>query len=83
MSDNLRRYCAIHDALRQLAPKQMTGNQIRHLRTLSAFISGITRKRVPGQRTHQLAGYRQPHPRPQTTRKPHQALSPLPCQSSG
>ncbi len=41
MSDNLRRYCAIHDALQQLAPKQMTGNQIRHLRTLAALISGI------------------------------------------
>jgi hypothetical protein len=41
MSDNLKRYCAIRDALQQLAPKQMTGNQIRHLRTLAALISGI------------------------------------------
>jgi hypothetical protein len=41
MSDNLRRYCAIRDALEQLAPKQISGNQIRHLRTLAALISGI------------------------------------------
>jgi len=41
MSDNLRRYCAIRDALEQLAPKEISGNQIRHLRTLSALISGI------------------------------------------
>jgi len=41
MSDNLKRYCAIRDALEQLAPKPMTGNQIRHLRTLAALISGI------------------------------------------
>lgn len=41
MSDNLRRYCAIQEALRQLAPKQMSGNQVRHLRTLAALISGI------------------------------------------
>jgi hypothetical protein len=41
MSDNLKRYCAIRDALQQLAPKHMTGNQIRHLRTLAALISGI------------------------------------------
>ena len=41
MSDNLKRYCAIRDALEQLAPKQVSGNQIRHLRTLAALISGI------------------------------------------
>jgi len=41
MSDNLKRYCALRDALQQLAPKQMSGNQIRHLRTLAALISGI------------------------------------------
>lgn len=41
MSDNLQRYCAIHKALKQLAPKSMTGNQVRHLRTLAALMSGI------------------------------------------
>jgi len=41
MSDNLRRYFAIHEALKQLAPPQMSGNQVRHLRTLAALISGI------------------------------------------
>jgi hypothetical protein len=41
MSDNLKRYCALRDALQQLAPKPMSGNQIRHLRTLAALISGI------------------------------------------
>lgn len=41
MSDNLKRYCAIRDALQQLAPKHMTGNQLRHLRTLAALVSGI------------------------------------------
>lgn len=41
MSDNLRRYLAIRDALQQLYPKQLSANQVRHLRTLAALISGI------------------------------------------
>src|SRR2546426_10956194 len=41
MSDNLRRYRAIHNALKQAYPAQPTGNLARHLSTLAALISGI------------------------------------------
>jgi Transposase DDE domain len=41
MSDNLRRYRAIRDALTQGYPGQPTGTVARHLTTLAAFISGI------------------------------------------
>jgi hypothetical protein len=41
MSDNLRRYRAIHAALLQGYPGPLTGTLVRHLTTLAAFISGI------------------------------------------
>jgi hypothetical protein len=41
MSDNLRRYRAIRDALRQWYPGPPTGTVARHLTTLAALISGI------------------------------------------
>ena len=41
MSDNLRRYRAIKQALRQLYPKEPQGNLARHLNTLAGLISGI------------------------------------------
>jgi hypothetical protein len=41
MSDNLRRYRAIRDALIQGYPGQLTGSVARHLTTLAALISGI------------------------------------------
>jgi hypothetical protein len=41
MSDNLRRYRAIRDALKQYYPSQPTGTVARHLTTLAALISGI------------------------------------------
>ena len=41
MSDNLRRYRAIRDALTQAYPTPPTGNFARHLQTLAALISGI------------------------------------------
>jgi DDE family transposase len=41
MSDNLRRYRAIRDALTQGYPGQTTGTVARHLTTLAAMISGI------------------------------------------
>ena len=48
MSDNLRRYCAIRDALRQLSPRTSggagggpTGNYARHLQTLAHLVSGV------------------------------------------
>jgi hypothetical protein len=47
MRDNLRRYRAIWDALRQGYPGQLTGSGARHLTTLAALSSGI----VGGQRT--------------------------------
>ncbi len=41
MSDNLRRYRAIRNALTQAYPTPPTGNFARHLQTLAALISGI------------------------------------------
>jgi hypothetical protein len=41
MSDNLRRYRAIRDALTQWYPSQPSGTVARHLITLAALISGI------------------------------------------
>jgi hypothetical protein len=41
MSDNLRRYRAIRDALTQCYPCQRTGTVSRHLTTLAALIRGI------------------------------------------
>ncbi len=41
MSDNLKRYCAIQLALKQLYPSEPTGNLARHLNTLAALVSGI------------------------------------------
>lgn len=48
MSDNLRRYRAISDTLRQLYPAALTKQQTRHLFTLAALISGI----VGSRQTH-------------------------------
>lgn len=48
MSDNLRRYCAIHSALLQLYPREATGNLARHLKTLAALVCGI----VGSKKTH-------------------------------
>ena len=41
MSDNLRRYRAIREALTQCFPGQPSGTVARHLITLAALISGI------------------------------------------
>jgi hypothetical protein len=41
MSDNLRRYRAIHQALKQWYPGEPNGRLAQHLTTLAAFISGI------------------------------------------
>jgi len=41
MSDNLRRYRAIRDALTPYYPGQPTGTVARHLTPLAALISGI------------------------------------------
>ena len=49
MSDNLRRYRAIRDALMHAYPTPPTGNFARHVQTLAALISGIV-----GSRSTQL-----------------------------
>ena len=49
MSDNLSRYRAIRDGLRQLYPTEPRGNVARHLDTLAGLISGIV-----GSRSSQL-----------------------------
>ena len=41
MRDNLRRYRAIHQALKQWYPGEPSGRLAQHLTTLAAFISGI------------------------------------------
>ncbi|MBN1813068.1 MAG: hypothetical protein JXA14_14625 [Anaerolineae bacterium] len=45
MSDNLRRYRAIRDALTSLYPREPQGNLTRHLHTLAAMVSGIVGSR--------------------------------------
>jgi hypothetical protein len=45
MSDNLRRYRAIREALRQWYPGSLNGHQARHLITLAMLISGIVGSR--------------------------------------
>ncbi len=47
MSDNLRRYRAIRDALTQWYPGQPTGTVARHLTTLAALISGMVGRKSP------------------------------------
>jgi hypothetical protein len=47
MSDNLRRYRAIRDALCQWYPGQPTGTVARHLTTLAALMSGIVGSKRP------------------------------------
>ena len=41
MSDNLRRYRAIRQALTQCYPGDMSGRMAQHVTVLAAFISGI------------------------------------------
>lgn len=41
MSDNLKRYRAIMNSLKQLYPQQLTGRQMQHMQVLAAFINGI------------------------------------------
>lgn len=41
MGDILRRYRAVRDSLKKIYPKELTGNQARHLNTLASMISGI------------------------------------------
>ncbi len=45
MSDNRRVYRRIESKLRQLFPKQLTGNQARHMNTLAAMITGIVQSK--------------------------------------
>ena len=45
MSDSLRRYRAIRDALLQLYPSSLSARQMRHVVTLAALISGIVASR--------------------------------------
>ncbi len=49
MSDNLRRYRAIHEALQQCYPGEPRGRMAHHLTTLDALISDIV-----GSRSSQL-----------------------------
>ena len=45
MSDNLRRYRAIREALTQCYPGEISGRMAQHLTTLAALISGIVGSR--------------------------------------
>ena len=45
MRDNLRRYHAIRQALKQGYPGEPSGRLAQHLTSLAAFISGISRSR--------------------------------------
>jgi len=48
VSDNRRRFVAIHNAIKKLYPYEPCGNLARHLTTLAMLISGI----VASKRTH-------------------------------
>ncbi len=57
MSDNLRRYRAIRQALTQWYPGEPKGNMARHLKTLAGFISGIVgskRSQLPRIATEEM-----------------------------
>ena len=41
MGDILKRYQAVRDALKRIYPKELSGNQARHLNTLASMVSGI------------------------------------------
>jgi hypothetical protein len=45
MSDNRRVYRRIKSGLRQLYPKQLTGNQARHMNTLAMMVTGIVQSK--------------------------------------
>ena len=45
MSDNRRVYRCIKQGLLQLYPKQLTGNQVRHLNTLTGMMTGIVQSK--------------------------------------
>jgi hypothetical protein len=45
MSDNRRVYRRIKSGLRQLYPKQLTGNQARHMETLAMMVTGIVQSK--------------------------------------
>jgi hypothetical protein len=47
MSDNLRQYRAIREALRQASPGEPQGRCARHLTTLAALSSGIVASQSP------------------------------------
>lgn len=45
MSDNRRVYRRIKEGLLQLYPKRLTGNQVRHLNTLTGMMTGIVQSK--------------------------------------
>ena len=45
MSDNRRVYRRIKEGLLQLYPKRLTGNQARHLNTLTSMMTGIVQSK--------------------------------------
>lgn len=45
MSDNRRVYRRINQGLLQLYPKQLTGNQARHLNTLTGMMPGVVQSK--------------------------------------
>ena len=47
MRDNLRRSCAIRNALTQASPAQPPGTLARHLNTLAALLSGSVGRKSP------------------------------------
>ena len=47
MSDNLRRFHAIHQNLKSFYPTVPKGNKARQLKTLAAMISGIVGSKSP------------------------------------
>jgi len=93
MSDNLRRYCAIHSALLQLYPSEPTGNLARHLKTLAALVCGIVGSKkchlpavadkAPDGRKRESRTAGSARAGRQEAREPGQALRSLPAKPKG
>ncbi|MCZ7667396.1 MAG: hypothetical protein M5U34_09390 [Chloroflexi bacterium] len=72
MGDNHHVYRRIRNSLRQIYPKQLTGQQARHMNTLAGMVSGIVRS----GKSH-LRAMAKKSTRPEQSRKPHQTFQSL------
>ncbi len=75
MSDNLRRYYAIHTARMQLYPGRPQGHVACHLPTLAMLISGLVGSRKTSRQSKDAPiGHCHSHARPRQAPAPHPAF---------